>query len=159
MTSKELMHLNRSELLQLLLTQVEENDRLRSELTCCREQLNDRTIRCENAGSIAEAALQVNGVFEAAQQAAQQYLDNIMDLEKNQQARHRKLEEDARQYAAILMEEADAYKESTMRQADEYKARTLREADEYWQSVRDRVSQLMQSSQPASSVTKGSRRK
>lgn len=158
MTSKELMHLNRSELLQLLLTQVEENDRLRSELSGCREQLNDRRIRCENAGSIAEAALQVNGVFEAAQQAAQQYLENIMELEKSQQERHRKLEENARQYAAILTEEADAYKETTMRQADEYKARTIREADEYWQSVRARVSELMRS-QPAPSAVQGSRKK
>ena len=33
--------------------------------------LSDRTVKLENAGSIAEAALALNGVFEAAQAAAE----------------------------------------------------------------------------------------
>lgn len=36
-----------------------------------------REIELEEAGSIAEAALRLNGVFEAAQQAAEQYLMNV----------------------------------------------------------------------------------
>lgn len=37
----------------------------------------DRNIELEEAGNIAEAALKLNKVFEAAQKAADQYLDNL----------------------------------------------------------------------------------
>lgn len=39
-----------------------------------------REIELEEAGSIAEAALRINGVFEAAQRAAEQYLMNVKKL-------------------------------------------------------------------------------
>lgn len=82
MTDKELKKLNRAELLELLLEQVEENEALRAEIAGLKEQLADRTIKIENAGSIAEAALRLNGVFEAAEAAAKQYIDSLKELEK-----------------------------------------------------------------------------
>ena len=42
-----------------------------------RRQLADRTLRLEQVGSIAEAALSLNRVFEAAQAAADQYLESV----------------------------------------------------------------------------------
>lgn len=39
-----------------------------------------RRIELEEAGSIAEASLRLNGVFEAAQKAADQYLENLRRL-------------------------------------------------------------------------------
>ena len=77
MTDKELKRLNRSELLQLLISQIEENEKLRGQIRQLEERLDERRIRIRDAGSIAEAALQLNHVFEAAQAAAQQYLDNV----------------------------------------------------------------------------------
>ena len=47
------------------------------ELAEARQQLEERRIMTEEAGSIAEAALRINRVFEAAQAAADQYLENI----------------------------------------------------------------------------------
>lgn len=82
MTDKELKRLSRAELLELLLEQVEENEQLRSEISDLREQLNDRIIKINEAGSIAEAALRLNGVFEAAEAAARQYVDSLKELEK-----------------------------------------------------------------------------
>lgn len=41
------------------------------------EMKASREIELEEAGSIAEAALRLNGVFEAAQRAAEQYLMNV----------------------------------------------------------------------------------
>jgi hypothetical protein len=52
-------------------------DRLDKELKTTKAQLNKREIAIESAGSIAEAALKLNGVFEAAQKAADQYLENV----------------------------------------------------------------------------------
>ena len=77
MTEKELKHLNRADLLELLLEQSRENDRLRQELTEAQTKLDERTIRVESTGSLADAALALSGVFEAAQDACDLYLDNI----------------------------------------------------------------------------------
>ncbi len=77
MTTKELKKLKRSELLEMLLARTEEVERLRAELDEAQKKLDDRAILLENTGSIAEAALKLNGVFEAAEEAAKQYLENI----------------------------------------------------------------------------------
>ena len=59
------------------LEQSKEVERLQQELAEARQQLEERRIMTEEAGSIAEAALRINRVFEAAQAAADQYLENI----------------------------------------------------------------------------------
>jgi transposase-like protein len=80
MTDKELRKLKKTELLEMLLNLRRENDSLRQELEEAKEKLEDRTILTEKAGSIAEAALQLNKVFETAQMAADQYLMNVKRL-------------------------------------------------------------------------------
>lgn len=77
MTDKELRRMNRRELLKMLITETEENTRLRAELEQARTILADRRILLEESGSMAEAAVRINGVLEAADKAAQQYLENI----------------------------------------------------------------------------------
>lgn len=61
-----------------------ENERLRAQLQEMNEKLADRAIRIERAGSIAEAALQLNGVFQAAEEAGAQYLENVRRLAEEQ---------------------------------------------------------------------------
>ena len=80
MTDQELKKLRRSDLLELLIAQEKENERLRSQVEQLEKRLADRAIDLEQAGSIAEAALRLNGVFQAAQAAADQYLENIRRL-------------------------------------------------------------------------------
>lgn len=82
MTDRELRKLSRRELLELLLEESRENERLRKELEKTKEQLNSREIKIKEAGSIAQAALQLNGIFEAAEQAAQQYLENVCRMKE-----------------------------------------------------------------------------
>lgn len=112
MTDKELQKLGRRELLQLLLQQAKESERLSQQLSETEERLRQleetyerlrgrldskdaqirelkttlrgerekREIDMEDVGSIAEAALKLNGVFDAAQRAADQYLQSIRKL-------------------------------------------------------------------------------
>lgn len=80
MTDKELKRLSRAELLEMLLAQVEENEKLKMRLKEMQTQLDSRQIMIDKAGSIAEAAMQLNGVFQAAENAAAQYLENIQRL-------------------------------------------------------------------------------
>jgi hypothetical protein len=77
MTDKDLKRLRRDELLEMLIAQSKRTEQLERELDEARAALQSRDIFLEETGSIAEAALRINGVFEAAQAAAQQYLDNI----------------------------------------------------------------------------------
>ena len=72
-----LKKLSRQELLEMLIESERHVEQLEKELEATRKQLEDRKIQIENAGSIAEAALKLNGIFEAAQAAADQYLENL----------------------------------------------------------------------------------
>lgn len=83
MTDKDLKKLSRAELLEMLLTQTKEVKRLSAELDEANRKLQDRRIMMENSGSIAEAALKLNDVFQAAQLAADQYLENVKQLAEN----------------------------------------------------------------------------
>ena len=82
MTNRELRRLSRIELLTILIEQLEENEKLRSSLEKAEMELQNRQIILEQAGTMAEAALQLSGVFEAADRAAKQYLENVCRMAK-----------------------------------------------------------------------------
>ncbi len=72
-----LRNLSKLQLLELLARQEREIQSLREELAKREEELEHRAIVAQEAGSIAEAALRLSGVFEAAQRAADQYLAGV----------------------------------------------------------------------------------
>lgn len=76
MTEKELKKLNRYQLLELLVVQTERADDLQKKVEELEKKLEERELNFSKLGSIAEAAIQVSGVFETAQQAADMYLDS-----------------------------------------------------------------------------------
>ena len=75
MKNNDLRKLNRYQLLELLVLQTERADNLQARLDKAEEQLRDREIRLSSLGSIAEASLQLSGIFQAAQQVADQYVN------------------------------------------------------------------------------------
>ena len=77
MTNKDLKKMKRSELLEIMLAQSREIDSLRKRIDELEEQLDDKQIKIENAGSLAQASLQLTKVFEEAQKAANLYVYNI----------------------------------------------------------------------------------
>lgn len=133
MTAKELKRLSRSELLEILLQQVEENEALRRELEETRAQLQQRTIVHENSGSIAEAALKISGVFNQAQQAADDYLESIRLANAEPEEFVRKVRQEAQEQADAILAEAERRS-----------ARIHAEADEYWLLMRQKVQGLLQ---------------
>lgn len=132
MTDKQLKKLSRGELLQLLITQTEKNEELTSELEKARKRLESRMIICESAGSIAEASLQINKVFTAAQNAAQQYLENLerMSAESDEEKER-------------MLSEARLQADEIKREAEKYSSDLRKEADEYWSSVYDKAQSLI----------------
>lgn len=77
MTDQEFKRLKRPELLDILLAQSREIDALKEKNEQLTRQLEDRRIRLNEAGSIAQAALQLSEIFEKAQAAADLYLENV----------------------------------------------------------------------------------
>lgn len=86
MTELELRKLRKKALLEKLIEQMKENERLNQEVAELKKQVENREICIDNAGTIAEAAFEMNGVLAAAQAAAQQYLDNVKTLTERQEA-------------------------------------------------------------------------
>lgn len=74
MTEKDLKKLNRYQLLELLILQTERSDQLQARVDELEKQLQERELKIDSMGSIAEASLQIGGVFQAVQAAAELYL-------------------------------------------------------------------------------------
>lgn len=91
MDTKDLKKLKRGDLLEILVEISEENDRLKAENAKLKEQLEDKILIMNKAGSIAEASLRLNEVFETAQAAADQYLASIRDINLMKREELRKL--------------------------------------------------------------------
>ena len=70
----------------MLIDQGEEIEKLKTELEKAQTGLKDREIKLNEAGSIADAAIAINGVFEAAQAASVQYLESVKKLSERQDA-------------------------------------------------------------------------
>ena len=107
MTERELRRLSRTDLLELLLAQRRENEQLRCILDQTQSQLADRTIKIDKAGSLAEASLQLSGIFAAAQDSCQYYMDNIKLLSERQSQVCQQMERETREKCDRMVAEAE----------------------------------------------------
>ncbi len=137
MTDKELQKLKRSELLEIMLGlqneldwQKKENQELKTKMQELTTKVESRSIALEKSGSIAQAALEMNGVFTAAQQAADMYLDNIKkmhdDVEKNYEMTLSK----AKAEAQLILDSANKNAEELKVKADNEYRTKIKDADE-----------------------------
>ncbi len=106
MTERELKKISRVDLLEMLLAQSREMEQLRKELEQTKEELKNRNIALEESGNIAEAALRLNDVFEAAQAAADEYIRNVTESSRYTEEWCRKMEEDTRERCRAMVREA-----------------------------------------------------
>ena len=108
MQDKDLRKLSRAELLELLISQTRRVEELEAQLADALGQLEKRQIAIDKAGTLAEASLMLNGVLEATEKAAAQYLVNIERLSGQQQRVCDAMEAAARERAKTILEEAEA---------------------------------------------------
>ena len=132
---KELRRLKRKDLLEILLEQSKENEDQRvllavqkQKILHLEERLVDRRIDIAESGTIAEAALKLNGVCEAAQAAAQQYLDNL----KNTDERCATMENETKK-------QCDTMKEETARKCAQVEADTKHKCEELERQTKEEV--------------------
>ena len=143
MTDKELKRLSRGELLEMLIQQSKELERLRKQLDAAESALQNREIAITNAGSIAEAALQLNGVFTAAQDACQQYMENICHLSQNQERicaqRDAESQAEAKRIVEEARKESEALEHETRMMCAEMVTKAKAESQAYWDEVSRRL--------------------
>lgn len=139
MTEKDLKKLSRADLLQMMIAQSEELQTLRERLQLAEGLLKERELQIDNAGSIAEASLRLNGVFEAAQAACDQYIDNIRLLSDRQEAVCRRREEACQRETQRMLADAQARCEAMEAQTRQKCEEMLRaakvESQSYWAEV------------------------
>ena len=132
LTDEELRKLKRGDLLELLVAQSRETEELREKLQTAEQELASRRIRLNEAGSIANAALDLNGVFAAAQAAADQYLESIR-LQSQDTESH------CAQLVAEAQEKADRLLAETETKCADMVAQAEAETREFWDMVSRRL--------------------
>lgn len=154
MTEKNIKRLSRADLLEMLIEATEELEATNAKLVEMEaklkekdQQLGNRQINITNAGSIAEASLQLSGIFEAADESCRQYLDNVKRMSENFGAEEaEKMLEETRQRCAELEEE-------TKKRCDELEAEAKEkcekitelakiEAAQHWSEVSSKIEAL-----------------
>ncbi len=148
MTGKEMKKLRREELLEMLIEQTKRGDDLEQEIAGLRQKLESREIVLQEAGTLADAALQLNDIFKAADCAAAQYLENVQKLAERQKEALERAEEETRRRTERQLSEA-AEKCRAMEAESEQKCLAMkqaaqREADAYWAEVSQRIEKYLE---------------
>ena len=149
MTEKELRRLSRADLLELLVAQRRENEQLRCILNETQAQLADRTIRIDKAGSIAEASLQLSGIFDAAQDSCQYYMDNIRLLSDRQHLVCQQMERETKEKCDRMVMEAEIKAQQCWENCS-VKIKQLVDSFEGLQQVMELYSALQKKESPSS---------
>ena len=79
MDKKSLKRIKRKELLEIMLEQAKRIKELEDKLALTTKELENKKITINESGSIAEASLKLINIFIDAQNAIDQYLDNVKD--------------------------------------------------------------------------------
>ena len=147
----EIKNKSKNELMGIILQQSEQLNRLSDMLTRaekqrdgyaenCREMqemLNQRQIRLEKCGSIAEASLEIQGLMQSAQTAADVYINNI-----------RRLNKETEKKCAALSRESEIKAEETVNAASEKAVEIIadaeRRADDIMKAASAEANEIMQ---------------
>ena len=104
MTDKEFKRLSRSQLIDIIYQLQLKQEELTAENEKLSKELADKRLRVREAGNIAEAALEIHNVMQAAQDAAAHYVEEVQMRVDEEYQRILKI---ANNKAAVIMEEAN----------------------------------------------------
>ncbi len=143
MADRELRRLSRLELIDIIYQLRLKNLELEQRLNENSEKLSERTIAVANAGSIADAALALNGVFEAAQSAADQYLLSLKSAYANMETQIQETKEQCEQWLSEAAAEAENIRDSAEKESAEKLAAADGECKRIYEQLLTRVNQYI----------------
>ena len=157
MNDRELRRLGRADLIDIVYELRKRLEQSEAQVRELQGSLGKRDLDVASAGSIAEAALKVNHIFEDAQAAADQYLDSIKaataGAKEHVEAAERRSQavlEDAERQAAGIVREAEAKAEVIVGTAE-------MQASEKWAEFERRARQLVAANDELRSLVGGGR--
>ena len=106
MTDKEFKRLSRHQLIDIIYQFQLQIDALTEQNKSLEQELADKRLRLQNAGNIAEAALEMNDCFRSAQNAAEQYLNEIKTIREETEAERQRILAKARAEAEAIVASA-----------------------------------------------------
>lgn len=151
MTDKELKRLGRAELIDIIFELQKRCEEYTATIDKLKEAQADKELRIAKAGSIAEAALQVNGIFEAAQAAADQYVHSIHAASRNAET---KVADTEKQCSAMLQsahEKAGEIIASAEKKAQQIQSDADKQVRAEWQQFQQKANELIRAHEELSS--------
>lgn len=106
MTDKEFKRLSRAQLIEIIYQLQLQIDKLDEEKQELESKLADKRLRLQSAGNIAEAALEINDCFRSAQNAAEQYLNEIKAIREETEAERQRILAQAQAEAEAIIASA-----------------------------------------------------
>ena len=106
MTDKEFKRLNRAQLIDIIYQFQLKQEKLTAENDRLSKALADKRLRISQAGNIAEAALEIHNVMQAAQDAAALYLEEIRVMRDETEKKCQRILEQAQQEADAILAQA-----------------------------------------------------
>ena len=106
MTDKEFKRLSRAQLIEIIYRLQLELDKVNEEKQQLASELADKRLRLQRAGNIADAAIEINNCFRSAQNAAEQYLNEIKVIREETEAEHHRILAQAQAEAEAMITEA-----------------------------------------------------
>ena len=129
MTDKEFKQLSRAQLIDIIYQLQLHIDELTEQNHSLEKALEDKRLRINHVGNIAEAALEINDCFRSAQNAAEQYLSEIKAIrEETVEERKRilaKAQSEAEKIIAGAQKRKGDYDSAVEEILREYKQRPL----------------------------------
>ena len=107
MTDREFKRLGRPQLIEIIYQLQLRVDELTEQNRELEKSLADKHFRISNAGNIAEAALEMNNCFQSAQNAAEQYLNEIKAIREETEAERQRILKEAQAQAEAIVAGAE----------------------------------------------------
>lgn len=133
MLTKDMKKLGRAELIDVIYQLKKSEQELQAQVQSLQTALQDRKLKMEQIGSVAEASLALTDIFQNAQEAADTYLNEI-------KRRHAAVEQQCDQLLAEAQQKADAIVADAIRQRD-----AIMQQCQVSRSELRRVNQVLQS--------------
>lgn len=122
------LNLSKNEMMMVMHDQEQEIERLKAKVSELQATIDNYEIKVEEAGTLAEASVQINNLFEAAQATVETYIENM----KKRAEKSEEILADVQKQADGIISEAEAVAQKRLAAADA-------EIDEKWAVIESRL--------------------
>lgn len=136
MAEKELKKMSRTELIEIIYALQQSELALKEENAALQEKLDDKIVKIKNSGSIAEAVIVLNNIFQKAQDTADEYVESVYAAQAN-------AKEDTEKVLAEAQAKADRIIRDAEKRKSELEKETEQEVTKKWELFDNKVNEIL----------------